>query len=111
MPPEELSIEERLERAEQAIAQIQVEEHQRIARNSVAITIVRYTLVGVLGGVGLVAAVLSGAEYEGRFGDNVVAFHGTEFKGALQIFAGIAATGTGFLGFGDRLLKGKGEDA
>ena len=109
MSSESDSTEERLERLEEAFKTFQAEDRRKISRNSAIITLLRYTLVGFLGSTGLIAAVLSGANYETKIGDSTVSFHGEDFKESLQILAGIAATGTGILGFGERLIKGKEE--
>jgi|GEM_PF-2421287 hypothetical protein len=102
--PETKTVEERLERLEEAYEQFQVKQKQ-VSRNTIVLTAVRYSLVLVLGGVGLIAAVLSGANYEQKVGDGSVSFKGSEFKGALQILAGFAASGTGLVGFGEHLVN------
>lgn len=104
------SVEERLARIEEEFKNFQAEERRKISRNTVGITLTRYTLIVFLGGVGFFAALLSGANYETKIGDSSVSFHGDDFKESLQILAGIAATGTGVLGFGERLLKAKEDD-
>jgi hypothetical protein len=102
------SIEERLKRLEKGMDEFRLE-HKRVVRNSLFIALLRYALVASMGGVGLIAALLSGATYEQKIGEgSMISFHGAEFKGALQILAGIAGTATGVVGFGDRLIK-KGE--
>jgi hypothetical protein len=79
---------------------------QQILHNSVFITIMRYVLVFSLGGIALVAVVLSGANYERKSPEGeFVSFKGTEFKTALLGLATIAASGVGAVGFGDRFIK------
>jgi len=108
LPTEGNSTEERLERIEQEVEQLKVK-GKKILRNSFRITILRYSLVVSLGGVGLVAALLSGANYERKTGDISVAFRGAEFKSALQIISGFAGSASAVIGFGDRFIK-KGDD-
>jgi hypothetical protein len=104
------SVEERLERLEEALTQLQTKDCRRISRNSAFILLLRVTLISTLGFIGLLAALLSAANYETKVGNSTASFRGEDFKGTLQIIAGFAATGTGVLGFGDRLLKKDKED-
>jgi hypothetical protein len=104
------SVEERLEQIEEAIAQIRAKDSRNISRNSAFILLLRFTLISTLGFIGFLAALLSAANYETKVGDSTASFHGEDFKGTLQVIAGLAAGGTGVLGFGDRLLKKGKED-
>jgi hypothetical protein len=98
----ENSVEERLERLEKAQQQFHAKQKQ-VSRNTVVITLVRYALVIFMGGVALTAAVLSGANYERKIGeDSSISFKGADFKGALDLVVGFATGGIGIVGFGER---------
>jgi len=81
-------------------------EHKQISRNSRLISVLRYSIVLSLGGIALIAALLSGINYERKTTEGgMISFRGADFSGALQTLAGVAGAGSATVGFGDRLIK------